>query len=259
MAALSAQGKEYAPGLLKVDEERSEVELLHRKKSFRKEQLVSITKFTYDVKTEARLDGTTLQVAGLSVRAETQEAASEIFQLLLTPLKQAFEKTLAELKNPLRGFLMVRAEALGTVDYLESDPRSSVVQNRALIPTETSDPVKALLEALMAEMRESLQEVEKVLSTAPDRVRARLSGTIYALTCALCAIQDSRLGSDAERGEGARQLISSITQLQVVRVSTAPDGNTPNARDSKHTEVAGRFLDGVLASLKDRMLAEPVR
>lgn len=259
VAEFSVQGKEYAPGVLKIDEGRSQLELLYRKKSFRKEQLVSIIKFTYDVKTNARIDETTLQVAGLSVRAETQKAASELFQLLLAPLRQAYEKTLAELKYPIRGFLLLRAEALGTVDYLKSDPRSSVIQNRTLITTETSDPVKALLEALMGKMRESLQEVERVLSTAPERVRARLSETTYALTSALCAIQDARLGSDTERGRAAAQLISSITQLQVVRVSTGSAVPTPVARASVSTEVAGRFLDGVLASLKDKMLAEPVR
>ena len=257
--AFSVRGKDYTPGVLKIEVERSEGELLHWKKSFRKEKLVSITKFTYDAKTDLQAKGTTLQVADISIHAESENATSEISQLLLTPLKQAYEKSLIELKGPLRGFLIIRAEALGTVDYLESDPRSSVVRNRTLIAADATDPVKALLDALTGQIREQLRKVEGVLSAAPERVRARLAETVYALACALSAVQDAGLYNDAEGGRAAAVLIFAITQLKFAPGVIDTDGSASAARGPMNTEVAGLFLDGVLASLRDKMLEKAVR
>jgi hypothetical protein len=153
---------------------------------------------------------------------------------------------------------MVRAEALRTVDYLKSDFRSQVIRNRTLITAKTADPVKDLLVALTEQMREQLQRIEVVLSSAPERVKASLAEKIYALTCALSAVQDAGLQNDEERGRAAAGLIFAITQVRFEPAAASPEGPTSASRGSVNTDVAGRFLDVVLSSLKDNMFAKTV-
>lgn len=264
------QGREYGPGMIRLDEERSEVELLRRKKSFRGEQLVSVTRFTYDMNTDVHRDGTSLRVAGASLAPQRPDTASELLRSFLSPLGEACERPVGQLKEGLRGLLLQRADAIGIAGDLRSDPRSALVQNSPLIPADAADPAKALLETLTGQLRDQLQEIQEALQTAPERVRARLTEMIYALTCALCAIQIARMekkknaegNRDEEEEEAAPfQLISSITQFETVqqeggqKKGASGDSALPPVV-ATHVDIAGEFLDAALANIKERLVRE---
>jgi hypothetical protein len=262
LAAFTFEDTEYSPGLIRVDEEHSGGELLlYRKKSFlsKTRQVVNVTKFSYDSKTEISVKQATVVVGRLSIRLESEQHASELFRLFIAPLALEHEKSLSELRGPIRGFLVRRGEGLALVGSLRTDPRSALVRNRRLIPEDPADPLKALLEAFMKQLSEQLEEVQAVLDRAPERVRARLSETIYDLTCALCAIQNSSLEGDERGARAAMRLLTSIVPVPAAEISASGAGSTtpagPDNAQMAATSSLFLLLDRVLAGLKDMFVS----
>ncbi len=220
LVSASFRGKNYADGLLLVDEASNEMELRQLTGRWKKEE-TPVARFRIEPTAEVLVDGPLLRVSELSIALESPSVAEEIAEILRRPARRLeAARLLSEAESAIRDFVETRKEAMTFLSALRANPRDALLSAESMWTEDSNEePLEAVFSSYSGRIGVSLEKVTSSLGSAEKELGAEVTNRLYALTCVIGAVQDSlfQVDSDLLPEVAALQELGIVTTAQELR------------------------------------------
>lgn len=207
LESVEYQGKRYSGCSASIDEEWNQAEIWHSEGSGGK-KLVSIGRFSFDDRTEIRLEGRAIKAGPWAILTSNETDATEIANFLLGPkeARAKLERERLDLEKSVSSFLKLREEGIQFLVRFLSDPRGVSFSLSPSWSSPTMGPVEESLANQAMSLSSALRDVNSAVAALAGKVSEEKVEKVYAFIYAAANLQNSALAGGESRGEAEGML-----------------------------------------------------
>ena len=217
LRSIEYENRHYRNGLVNIDADRNEVEVLCERRRFLFNRNAPLTKLIYGVDTavqgpEANIVVIRVGVGDLKIEPEDPRDAQTIADLVTAPQREAFllmQQDLRRVEDSIRGFLTVRMQIFEQLAKLKARPREALLKDYAL-PLDPGDPFEAVFGMQSERLRNALGDLRSALGVSSTHLPPATLQHLYAATYGIGLAQDAVFSGNVSVLESVASLFSKM-------------------------------------------------
>jgi len=210
LKAVEYGGKSFTECSLVIDTDTHKAEVKRPAGIFKRE-MVAVASLTWGSGTPVQVSGAVVRSGDVTFVADDNAAAQEISKALQTEVTAGVPPTdkFAAIKAPMSAFLTMRAEGIGFLVELKTDPRRALVDAASTYSGTYENPALEYLMKFSATLAESHAKMTYAAAEVQESVGIVAVERIFAFVCAVGVYQDDFVagtGFTEELGAFMREL-----------------------------------------------------